>query len=215
MTFEPNTARSVSPAAYSRFVAWVKIILPLIALGLLSTMFLFSRDVDPSRSIPYAKVDVESRARDPQLTAPYFAGVTDSGAEVSLTAKSARPGVQSEAPGAVIATIEKAIARVQTADGRTVTAVADRGEITRDDRAVLLGGVTIETSDGYLMQTDRMTAHFDSTLIEAPQRVTASGPLGRIESGSLRITAQPGGTAPLVVFNDGVRLIYHPGTDSR
>ena len=35
--------------SYSRFVALTKVILPIIALGILSTLFLFSRDIDPDR----------------------------------------------------------------------------------------------------------------------------------------------------------------------
>ena len=53
--------------SYSRFVALTKVILPIIALGILSTLFLFSRNIDPTQSIPYADVDVEGLAREQQI----------------------------------------------------------------------------------------------------------------------------------------------------
>ena len=49
---------------HSRLVAILKVALPLIALALLSTLFLFSRKIDPEDAIPYATVDVEDRLRD-------------------------------------------------------------------------------------------------------------------------------------------------------
>jgi lipopolysaccharide export system protein LptC len=55
---------------YSRLVAWLKIILPLIALGILATLFLVSRTIDPSQTIPYADVDVQDLARNQRVGAP-------------------------------------------------------------------------------------------------------------------------------------------------
>jgi lipopolysaccharide export system protein LptC len=37
---------------YSAFVEWVKTLLPIAALGLLSTIFLFSGKVDVTQSLP-------------------------------------------------------------------------------------------------------------------------------------------------------------------
>jgi len=77
--------------AYSRFVQWAKILFPLIALGLLSTMFLFSRNVDPSNAIPFADIDVEQIARDQQLSSPRFSGTTSGGASIIVDAETAMP----------------------------------------------------------------------------------------------------------------------------
>jgi lipopolysaccharide export system protein LptC len=89
---------------HSRVVAWLKIILPLTALGILSTLFLFSRTIDPSDAIPYATVDVEERAREPRVTAPAYAGVTSDGARLSMTAAEARPGAGTGA-GAIVGSV--------------------------------------------------------------------------------------------------------------
>ena len=77
--------------AYSRFVAWVKVILPLLALALLSTLFLFSRTPAPNRAIPFANVDVEELAREQSLGRPRFAGTLSDGREVIFTADRATP----------------------------------------------------------------------------------------------------------------------------
>ena len=60
--------------AWSRWVALLKIVLPLIALALLSSIFLLSRTIDPTATIPFTEVDVEDRVREPRLTEPKFSG---------------------------------------------------------------------------------------------------------------------------------------------
>ena len=44
---------------YSRMVAIFKVLLPLAALAILSTLFLLSRTIDPTTTIPFADQDFE------------------------------------------------------------------------------------------------------------------------------------------------------------
>ena len=55
---------------HSTVVAWLKVALALIALAMLSTLFLFSDKIDPSDAIPFAEVDIADRIREPRLTMP-------------------------------------------------------------------------------------------------------------------------------------------------
>ena len=50
--------------SYSAFVTWVKTLLPITALGLLSTIFLFSGKVDVTQSLPYAEHNVANIIRE-------------------------------------------------------------------------------------------------------------------------------------------------------
>ena len=43
---------------YSALVAWLKTLLPIVALGLLSTIFLFSGRVDVTQSLPYTEHNI-------------------------------------------------------------------------------------------------------------------------------------------------------------
>ena len=70
----------------SRLIAWLRVLLPLAALAILSTLFLLGRTPDPDDALPYAEVDAEDMVRDPRMTRPEFAGVSKSGAEVTVTA---------------------------------------------------------------------------------------------------------------------------------
>ena len=53
---------------YSALVAWLKTLLPIAALGLLSTIFLFSGKVDVTQSLPYAEHNVAEIIREQRIT---------------------------------------------------------------------------------------------------------------------------------------------------
>ena len=62
--------------SYSFFVAWAKTLLPIAALGMLSTIFLFSGKVDVTQSLPYAELNVAEIIREQRITKPYFTGIS-------------------------------------------------------------------------------------------------------------------------------------------
>lgn len=192
---------------YSRLVAWLKIVLPLLALAILSTLFLVSRSVDPSQTIPYADVDVEGLARDQQIGAPAFAGMTEDGAAISIAADSARP----EAGGQRLIAVAPS-ARIELPGGRVIEIHADAGRIDREaGEAGLDGDVLVKSSDGYRVETDSIVARLDRTGIESTGPVRGSGPFGTLSAGKLVLTQNPDG-AYLLRFEAGVKLIYRPGT---
>ena len=53
---------------HSAIVGWLKILLPLAALMLLSTLFLFARSTAPSDDIPFA--DIDAAAAEQRVSAP-------------------------------------------------------------------------------------------------------------------------------------------------
>jgi lipopolysaccharide export system protein LptC len=191
---------------HSRLVAWLKVILPLLALVILSTLFLISRAIDPSDAIPFAEVDVEDRIREPRMTAPTYAGVTTDGAALILTAKAALPDAGQGASATAVH------AELATPDGATTTVEAATLALdTAAGVARMAGGVTVASSSGYRLTTDSLTAALDRTRLESGGAVQATGPMGDLAAGSLTLTEapeQPG--AYVLVFKDGVKLIYQP-----
>ena len=85
---------------HSRLVGWLKVVLPLAALAILSTLFLLADRIDPTAAIPYAEVDVKDLVRDPRMTAPAYAGTTADGAGITLSATEARPASGEQAAAA-------------------------------------------------------------------------------------------------------------------
>ena len=195
---------------HSRLVFWLKILLPLAALMILSSVFLLSRNIRPEDAIPYAEVDIADRVRTPRLTAPDFAGMTADGAALSLKAAEALVGSDgSTSPGA----IRDLVGLLETPDGARTDLVAHEARLDQDsDRMVLGGGVVIQNSTGYRIETAGISVALDRTSLDSLGPVTATGPVGVVKAGSLHLglaSADP--QSYVLVFKDGVRLIYLPG----
>jgi lipopolysaccharide export system protein LptC len=193
---------------HSRLVAWLKILLPLAALAILSTLFLVSRTIDPSDAIPYADVDVEDRVREPRMTAPTWAGTTSDGAALTVEAREARPG-QTEGEEGSASAIR---ARLETPDGASAAMVAATGALDGEERVLRFGGgVEFDSSTGYRVTTDSLTAALDETDVRSDSALAATGPLGEIAAGSMRLkeSAEVPGTYVLT-FGNRVKLVYDP-----
>jgi lipopolysaccharide export system protein LptC len=192
---------------HSRVVAWAKIVLPLSALALLSTLFLASGKVDPTDVIPYSDIEIAELAREPRLTAPEFAGVTEDGASLSVTARSARP----DPDGGAGASAEGIVAQVQAPDGFHAEITAGSGRFDpAGGRLMLSGAVEMTLSTGYHLLTETLNIATDRTRLTAPGTVHATAPFGQIEAGAMELFADAVATPHLLVFNNGVKLIYLP-----
>ncbi|SIO48887.1 lipopolysaccharide export system protein LptC [Rhodovulum sp. ES.010] len=194
---------------YSRFIALAKIVLPLAALGLLSTLFLISRGPGGGEDLPYAQVEIDELLREQRIGAPTYAGVTRDGTAIAVTAETARP--DAEAPGR--ATAQRMRARLDLPDGSHADISAAQGTIdTAAQTAILDGRARIETSTGYQVRAARITSALGRTEVIADGPVDADGPPGRIDAGAMELTAAPGAeTRYVLVFKDGVKLVYDPG----
>jgi lipopolysaccharide export system protein LptC len=194
--------------AWSRWVVLLKIILPLIALALLSSIFLLSRTIDPTATIPFTEVDVEDRAREPRLTTPKFSGVTSDGGRVTVDATDMRPDLGR--PGSGSATDLRA--RMVSQTGETTDVAADRGKVdTQAGTYEMTGAVKAVLSTGYTIAAPKMVGLLNATQLDATGPVTATSPLGRITADAMQLRSDP--AAPgnyLVVFKGRVRLVYDP-----
>lgn len=193
--------------SYSRLVAWLKILLPLAALGLLSTLFLISRGSDPGDTIPFAEFDIEQRARDQGVTAPSFAGATDSGDLVTFTAGTARPDPENRNR----ALASDIAARIELKEGGEVRFSADSGTLDqRADMARLIGGVTVTSSTGYRVLTEDLVTGIENLRAESGGPIEAEGPPGRFSAGRMVMESDPASGHVHLVFTDGVKLVYDP-----
>lgn len=192
--------------SYSRMVAWLKVLLPLIALGLLSTIFLISKSIDPTKSLSYARIDLDAIMREEKIAEPTFSSVTRDGAAITFSAKSAIP------EGENTFSAQEMKARIETPDGANVKIDAQHALINGAENLIdLSGGVTLLTSTNYTIHTDALTASIDATDIRSTTPVSAEGPFGTLTAGQARISQQGRQSGSyLLVFQDGVKLIYHP-----
>ena len=195
--------------SYSRLVAWLKVLLPLAALALLSTLFLLARNITGTTAIPFAEKDIQDRLRDQQVTAPIYSGTTEAGDVITFTADTVRRGSD---PGTTVADLVDAT--VDYVGGTNIRFEANEGRFNTQDRTTILSGdVLITSSTGYIVVTQELRGSLDRLDIASPEAVTATGPIGRIDAGSLLISSTQNDGPAQMIFTNGVKLIYRPQTN--
>ena len=192
---------------HSRLVFWLKILLPLTALALLATLFLFGRTVRPEDAIPYASSDIADRAREPRLTGAAFAGMTKDGSVLTIKAAEARPGVAGSSNAGSATDLS---ALIEMPGGSTATVNSGAGRMDQAAKqAILTGGVNLASSTGYTVKAQGMTVALEQTDVTSLGPVTGAGPAGTIAAGGMHLGREPSG-GYLLDFTGGVTLIYTP-----
>lgn len=194
--------------SYSRFIALAKVVLPLVALGILATLFLFSKSIDPQTTIPFSDVDVSEIVRDQRIGAPNYAGVTEDGSAISITAKSAQPDAQNSS----VVTAKLLSAVIDDLSGGQIDVGAKSGRIDSTNQwAEMTGDVVIITSTGYKITTDGVVIALDKTDVKTTGPIAADGPIGHLEAGQMTLQqTDQTNNHKVLRFHNGVKLIYTP-----
>lgn len=190
---------------HSRLVAILKVVLPLVALAILSSLFLLSGRIDPEDAIPYAEVDVAARLREPRMTDAGFAGMTTDGASLTMTAAEAMPTAGGGSAKIVLGTL-------QTPDGGTTELAAAAVQMDTANRMIeLSNGVEMRSSSGFVISAPGIGVATDRTFAQSRGEVSAIGPMGQLTADQMELSAQEGvPNSYLLVFNGRVRLLYQP-----
>lgn len=192
---------------HSRFVAWLKILLPLAALGILSSVVFFARENEDVREIPFLMTG-DTEVPDQRIAAPEYQALTDDGARVKLTAREVTPSEEDD--GWLL--VQSIASRVETKSGRVFQATAPEGRVSfEEDIAELSGIISVDTSDGFHLLANALVLHLDNTFAETSGAVRGEAPFGILEAGGMRLgEAAAQAESELLVFNGGVKLIYQP-----
>jgi lipopolysaccharide export system protein LptC len=190
---------------HSRLIAWAKIVLPLLALGLLSTIFLLSDRREPMETVPFAEALQDGETTREGISGPQYAGKTTRGDLLTMSATRARP----QPDGSILA--EDLTAAMRLIDGGEILLDALSATLPEDSQtARLQGGVRIRSSAGYVLDTEALTTALDRIEAESLGPVSGAGPLGTLEAGRMRITAPGGDGSVQLLFTEGVKLVYQP-----
>lgn len=193
---------------HSRVIAWLKILLPLAALSLLSTVFLLSKPADRGTDIPFSDPGLHTRAEQQQITAPTFSGTTAKGDVLAFSADTARPDPDTDG----IAYAQSLSARIDLIDGTSVFITANSAEISEpDNSALLIGGVELRSTNGYEIQTEKLRSSLESVYAESLGPISGSGPAGTFTAGKMVLTDTDGDGNVQFLFTGGVKLVYDPG----
>ena len=192
---------------HSQVVGWLKILLPLGALALLSTMFLFARQTGEPPAIPFAKLD--EMARDQLVSAPRFSGVADDGSIIQITAQDAKP----DGTDLGSLTITQPRLSLDALDGTTLTIFAGAGVIDGSRQQARLDGLArLETSSGFMMETAGLLADLETGEVSSLGRLEVQAPFGSVTAGQVSILVTDSADGQQMRFTGGVKLVYDPAT---
>ena len=194
---------------YSRIIGWLKVVLPILALGLLSTLFLVARTVDPAQQLPFADVDVEGIARDERVGSPDYSSVTTEGAAIAVAARIAVP--DADDPSKV--TGQEIQAEIDLPSGEHIDIVAGRMRLNPiSGVATLSEDVVISSSLGYAIESSGIEVALDHTGVKSTGPARLSGDIGELTANQFELITQSGTKdGHLLLFNGDVRLIFTPG----
>ena len=192
---------------YRRVVAWAKIVLPLAALALLSTLFLFSRSTPDAPALPFSEDGIADRLAGERLTQPFFAGTTETGDALTIAAATASPDSESDASTRA----EDVTGSIRLASGTMIElrAASARFDETRAE-ARLEGGVVVDSSIGYRMETSALTSSLEHLRASSDGAVAGHGPPGRFTAGRMALDADDATGDAHLRFTGGVKLVYDP-----
>lgn len=199
---------AVAPGVYSRVVAVLKVGLPLVAVGLLASLFVVQTDDRIGGGVVFSPGDVEALGSGLRITNPTFTGTTRGEDRFRFTAELVEP----DAAPPERARITAPAGTLDLNNGPQVSIRARTGDLDiPTQRLDLSGEVVILTSDGYRLVTDKATVDLRAGAFLAGDRVETTGPFGVITSGSLHVApAAATGEARRFSFGNGVRLLYDP-----
>ena len=199
---------AAGPGLYSRVVAVLKVGLPLVAVGLLASLFVVQTDDRIGEGVVFSPGDVEALGSGLRISNPTFTGTTRSEDRFRFTAELVEP----DAAPPERALITTLAGTLDLHNGPEVAVTARTGDLDiPSQRLDLSGEVVISTSDGYRLVTDKATLDLRAGALVAGDEVVTTGPLGQITSGSLHVApAAATGEARRFSFGSGVRLVYDP-----
>lgn len=192
---------------YSKTVVWVKVTLPIIALALLSTLFLFASAPDPDAALPFADLDIDEITREQTVTEPRFAGLIGEGRELIMVAEtvSSTGGSMDQLSGFDLDGHMDLSATTED----VVFLQAARGQFDMiGQRALLMDGVTMQSTTGYTLESLGMDVAMNQVDMRSTAPVEINGPGLHLTADHMEMSDD--GSGAITHFTGSVRLLYQP-----
>ena len=195
---------------YSTLVAIFKVLLPSLALIILSTLFLLPDNrtkIQALNTIDKSTLDIVKKAG---VNKPSFRGTLASGSNLELYATEIIPKNNDKK----IIEINEISARLELNKNNWATASAKKGVVNISEQtAEMIGKVSVKSSNGVLIETSDLKVFYAKSLVKTEGEVFMKGPFGTITAGSAEFydMNQNSGTGYVLLFNKGVKMQYNFG----
>ncbi len=194
---------------YTRFVRITKVVLPLIAIGLLGTVFLFTNDDSLEGGFTFSKADLDTLESGMRIVKPRLFGSNPNGDLYNFVADTLLP--DSLTPSLVEA--RKISGEIQYQTGGTLQLSAGKAEFMLEGNQIRLSdGMLVVLPDGTRVTGEGLLAELDTGKLTSNGAVSVTSPLGKIQAGNFRVerVEVDGEEKQMIWFENGVMLSFKP-----
>ncbi len=189
---------------YSKFVKYMRVVLPLVAVGL--TVVVFTWDDAGHKIQPIRKEELSPNSKNArnELLHPKFESVDENQQPFSVIAD--RAIQDRENPD--LLNLEKPVADMNLKDGASVSANAARGVYQQQSQKLNLeGDVHLHYSTGYTLTSEELRVDLLARKSYSDLDVRVEGPAGTLDAKGLEGDSNTGvlifsGPAKLILYND-------------
>lgn len=191
---------------YSRFVRFMKGVLPLAALGVGGAVLFYGRQGGDSERYALTFERMSRVKDDLTMVHPRLTGSDSSGTPFVVTADSA---VQEDTKGLRVRLFDVR-GNTTLADGSALELVAAEGLLDAKAHTLVLSkGLRLMTTDGYDIQTQSATIDLQKGVATGHSRVEVRGPIGQLQADRFRAEKQHN----LISFAGHVHMLLRPMVD--
>ena len=204
---QPGTGSANYNPAYSKFIRWMRLVLPLVALTIVAIVFTWSNMKDDNIVSMQDQTQAARSIGKNELLNPRFESVDDKKQPYTITAKRALQGKKNEE----LVILEEPVADMLLNNGNWVAIEAKQGAFRQDNQRLLLrGNVQMFHDQGYQMTTAQLDLDLDKNIAWSETEVHAQGPMGRLEAKGLKASTEKG----LLLFSGPAKLTIYQAGDS-
>jgi lipopolysaccharide export system protein LptC len=171
--------RADSSIGHRHMVGLLKIALPLLALGLIVTMAIYSVLFKPDGAIAISYSDIDREQGEVVMTSPRFVGADKDNQPFQVIASKARQDPNDTA----LVELDNIDASLVLNEGAHLRLIAGRGVLDTSNQLLqLTGPIELTSSEGYRIHTDEARADLKNGLLTGQKPIDADGSFGSIHA---------------------------------
>jgi lipopolysaccharide export system protein LptC len=191
-------------ARYSRFVGAMRLLLPLIALGLVAVLVAWPDPYEDDKGFRLTFSNLRTGNGELAMENPRYVGRDSNGMPFEVTALSATQDKEDRKR----VSLETIQADMTLSDGTWVSLTANHGIFHQDREVLELGGMVNLYSDrGYEFHALTASADLAAGTVVTADPVRGQGPFGILEANAMRVSDK----GKRMIFQDGVKVTIFSG----
>jgi lipopolysaccharide export system protein LptC len=195
------------PAGYSRYVSFMKFLLPAIALGLVGLILIWPqiKIADKRFSINFKNIQ-STDPEDPSMINARFVGTDAKNQPFSITADLAKNVLL----GSAAVELERPKADIGIKDGTWLAVTANTGVYDQTGKTLdLFGAANLFHDSGYEFNTEKAMIDLGNGIATSNVEITGQGPFGNLTAEGFRIESK----GNRFFFTGKAKLVIHPNAN--